>query len=120
MGRKIAIWLVGIILAMLAGLGIHFAQEAQVPTNASWRSSSGVLVAAVQEPAPPPSARVKKDVRIRVDSDDDEPYGAGKRFLFRQHFVPFRPRLGVQLEDLTAEKARELRHRVNTACWCGV
>ena len=108
MGRKIAIWLVGIILAMLAGMGIYFAQEAQAPTNASLRSSAGVLVAAVQELAPPPPVRVKKDVRIRVDSDDEDP-DVEKHIFFSRAFVPFGPRLGVQLEDLTAEKARELK-----------
>jgi membrane-associated protease RseP (regulator of RpoE activity) len=89
-------------------LGIHFAQEAQAPTNASLRSSAGVLVAAVQEPAPPPPVRVKKDVRIRVDSDDEDP-DVEKHIFFSRAFVPFGPRLGVQLEDLTAEKARELK-----------
>ena len=111
MGRRVTVWLVGIVLAMLVGLGIHFAQDVPAPGSSSWSNSPTVLLTAAQEPAPPPPVRVEKDVRIRVnpDDDDDESPAMGKRFLFTERFGLFRPRLGVQLEDLTAEKARELK-----------
>jgi len=111
MGRRVTVWLAGIILAMLVGLGIHFAQDMPAPGSSSWSNSPTVLLTAAQEPAPPPPVRVEKDVRIRVnpDDDEDEPHARARRFLFSEGFGLSRPRLGVQLEDLTAEKARELK-----------
>ena len=108
MGRRIAISLAATVLVMLTGLGIHFAQEAPVQGITSSLDSPGVFIAAAQEPTPAPGVRVKKDVLVRVDSDDEDP-DVERNIFFSRAFVPFRPRLGVQLEDLTAEKARELK-----------
>ena len=108
MGRRIAISLAATVLVMLTGLGIHFAQEAPVQGITSSLDSPGVFIAAAQEPTPAPGVRVKKEVLVRVDSDDEDP-DVERNIFFSRAFVPFRPRLGVQLEDLTAEKARELK-----------
>jgi len=108
MGRRIAISLAATVVVMLTGLGIHFAQEAPVQGITSSLDSPGVFIAAAQEPTPAPGVRVKKDVLVRVDSDDEDP-DVERNIFFSRAFVPFCPRLGVQLEDLTAEKARELK-----------
>ena len=108
MGRRIAIWLTGIILALLAGLGVCLAQEMPTPEAPPPLESGSVVIGVAQAPGATPGVRVNKDVLFRVDSDNEDPDAEGNIF-FSRAFVPFRPRLGVQLEDLTVTKARELK-----------